>query len=1043
MVVLMNRIRGMEYRPTRTLVACTVAAALVVAVTLLVARSRTLALPASGRPELRELAAALRNETHRPLAARLSADFEYAPSASATRGDDRTISSRVLSAIARLEETANQREDARQNAALAVGYIIAGRWDSAIELLDAAVRQEPRNADWLIDLSAAYVARAASGSLGGDWARGLAAANRAIRAAPQRPEAHFNRALALEGLHLAPSAIDAWTESERLDRGAGWAVESAFRARELATRHEHRATAGENRRTDNQHLRERIEDVLLPEWAAAFVAGSSATAAARLDEAETLAYELARAGGDGMAEDAIRLIRRAQRRGLKTSVSAMARGHALYGRARAAYLVDNQREAAALMAGAAREFRVAQSPYAAWEHVFEAIARRTEGSPEGSLQALSQIGVESLPLRHVHLRSRHAWAYAVARDEQGRFDIGVQSLTRAADGFREAGERGNLARTLAILAEAEWSLGDHETAWRHALEVLEDVDRGNLASHNYHLAVAAKLSLSAGLPEAALEFDNLRVSAARTPRAKVEALQRRARTLVLVGDMEAAARDIERAADAVGHLADPALRERNAADVNIARAEVYSLTDLKRSVAAADAALEYVRRADPAFTLGRLLAVRGRGRQALGDEVGAEADFVAAINAFEAKRRNLTSTADRLRAFDYERAAFKQLIRFEAVTRSDAAAALRMAERSRVGGWMRWSGESVSALDPTTAHATLPRDVAIVYYETLDDRVLVWVLTREKHFHFSRPIALSDLARQVSRIERAIQRGATVDTLDPLSGPLVSELIQPALAAADRAATVIFVPDGPLYSLPFAALPVEGEPLIALRTVGVVPSFTTFLRATSDLRAMVPDDVLAVGAGHDPHTTGLSALPFADDEARAVGALYPRHTVLSGAAATVTRVLGADHTVMHFAGHTVVNREFPLFSRLFLAPESGDPGVLLASQVLDHQFRSTRVVVLATCEAAAGTVIDGEGIVSVARAFLAAGVPAVVASLWPVEDDNHDLFTTFHRELRARRDAAAALRAAQLAILRRAGTTAPIRSWGGIAAFGGVAVAHK
>src|SRR5439155_26255198 len=84
------------------------------------------------------------------------------------------------------------------------------------------------------------------------------------------------------------------------------------------------------------------------------------------------------------------------------------------------------------------------------------------------------------------------------------------------------------------------------------------------------------------------------------------------------------------------------------------------------------------------------------------------------------------------------------------------------------------------------------------------------------------------------------------------------------------------------------------------------------------------------------------------------------------------------------------NAEFPFLSRLLLAPDSNErygSGVLLASDVASYTFPNTRVVVLASCESAAGTYIEGEGFDSVARLFLDAGVPAVVASLWPVDDD--------------------------------------------------------
>ena len=79
---------------------------------------------------------------------------------------------------------------------------------------------------------------------------------------------------------------------------------------------------------------------------------------------------------------------------------------------------------------------------------------------------------------------------------------------------------------------------------------------------------------------------------------------------------------------------------------------------------------------------------------------------------------------------------------------------------------------------------------------------------------------------------------------------------------------------------------------------------------------------------------------------------------------------------------------------------------------------------------------------SVARAFVAAGVPSVVASLWPVNDDQ-ELFTTFHRELRQRRDAASALREAQLAAFRQGGGMGQVRSWGGLAALGGIAISSR
>ena len=192
-----------------------------------------------------------------------------------------------------------------------------------------------------------------------------------------------------------------------------------------------------------------------------------------------------------------------------------------------------------------------------------------------------------------------------------------------------------------------------------------------------------------------------------------------------------------------------------------------------------------------------------------------------------------------------------------------------------------------------------------------------------------------------------------------------------------------------------------------------------------------------------PLATGLPRLPFADSEATDVSRLYPRASVFTGAKATARNFLTARLPVIHFAGHTIVNPEFPFLSRLLFAPDSDGEdhsGVLLASAVAGHRFLDTRVMVLASCESAAGKFIHGEGVDSVARMFLDAGVPSVVASLWPVDDDQTPLFMEFHRQLRAGLDAAQALRAAQIRMIGQQGGRGSIRRWAGFVAIGGMNV---
>jgi CHAT domain-containing protein len=214
----------------------------------------------------------------------------------------------------------------------------------------------------------------------------------------------------------------------------------------------------------------------------------------------------------------------------------------------------------------------------------------------------------------------------------------------------------------------------------------------------------------------------------------------------------------------------------------------------------------------------------------------------------------------------------------------------------------------------------------------------------------------------------------------------------------------------------------------------------TFLAASARLAHFAPDDVLAIGDGHDAATSGLPILPRADAEAVEISRLYNRRTLLVGREATRSRVLAARAGVIHFAGHTVLNERYPSMSRMLLSPSpaADEPGWLLSSEITRAHFGRTSVVVLASCEGAAGRVIEGEGAISIGRAFFTAGVPAVVASLWPVDDDLQTLMTTFHEALREHRDPGRALREGQLALWRERGPHTPVRVWGGFIMIGGL-----
>ena len=133
----------------------------------------------------------------------------------------------------------------------------------------------------------------------------------------------------------------------------------------------------------------------------------------------------------------------------------------------------------------------------------------------------------------------------------------------------------------------------------------------------------------------------------------------------------------------------------------------------------------------------------------------------------------------------------------------------------------------------------------------------------------------------------------------------------------------------------------------------------------------------------------------------------------------------------------MVNEKNPLLSMLVFAPgKGGDPGALYAHEIYQMDLARTKLVVLAACDTA-GDVPVSEGASSLARAFLAAGVPTVVASLWSVNDrTTARLFQVFHQRLRAGADPGTALRDAQLTLLRSPGPESSPAAWGAFEVIG-------
>jgi CHAT domain-containing protein len=222
----------------------------------------------------------------------------------------------------------------------------------------------------------------------------------------------------------------------------------------------------------------------------------------------------------------------------------------------------------------------------------------------------------------------------------------------------------------------------------------------------------------------------------------------------------------------------------------------------------------------------------------------------------------------------------------------------------------------------------------------------------------------------------------------------------------------VIVPHGILHYLPFAALrSPAGRWLVEDFALSTLPS-ASVLRYLVDKGAGASARALVVG---NPDLGPALALPWAEREARMVGQHERESTVLVRADATEAQVktLLATVGLVHLATHGELSEADPLSSAILLVPGGGEDGRLEVREVFGLDLHA-RLVVLSACETGLGQLSRGDELVGLQRAFLYAGTPAVVTTLWKVDDRaSFELIRAFYDRLDAG-GPVVALRQAQL-----------------------------
>jgi CHAT domain-containing protein len=1032
----------------------------------------------------------------RPVEARIS-NFDYAPFI-ATRGNEpERVNALERSRAERLLlDAVKDHPGADSYHALGKFYLLQKDADKAIEYFEQARKADPNDAQIYADLGAAYLekgkreldtARDGAGASGGKGleylGRSLEYLRQALEHNPNLLEALFNLALVHQYQGLDRQAETDWRAYLEKDPSSQWAVDAQQRLKLLQ---EKKAAGSQNSgdplETFMRAYRARDGDAAWDIYKRSHgTAGNSITkglidgflADKSTENLQALNYlgqiENLKAQ-DAYTSDLAKVYASATPQTQTLLIQAreqVAKGYELFRQAKLAEGTDllNNARAAFQKAGNLPEALAAET----------AIARGAAVQPD--LEKGQELLARIIPVCEA---KRYKWLLAENLAEQAHLDSNLNNYSQAIGNgnrslqlFQELNDTGSALDIFVQLATLHLFLNDNELSFSYLRRALDlALEQGAPPTRIWGIHIAASLNLTAlQLYRAALDYQNEALQLVlplRIPLYVSRSHQYMGLTYGSLGRFDLAVENVRLAYEQGQPLAGERMGQNMMASASLKLGDLYRASGDETSALAAYEESSRLYQAlgfahyNYAAHKGKFLSYLAQTNDAMASQ-----ELSIVLGLFDEYREKILDERQKTFFFDREQDIYDLAIDFtysrigderRAFDYSETCRARNLRELMHHGAQVTQSDSGLDlrsirpANSPSTSPLTwieiqqqLPERVQVVQYALLEKKLLVWRITRSDIFSTSVAVDAQKLSETISlALKQISQRDeSAVASLKSL----YNLLIEPIKAKLDQNLVVCFVPDKVLHYVPFDALisTDSGRYLVQDYRVLVSPSATILIDSTekaSSKASLKEERLLAVGnpAFDRTENPGLSNLPGAEREVDGIASRYPLHRVLVRGEATrktVTYELTrAD--VAHFAAHYEIDPRSRLSSKLLLSETASESSGLDSADIYRMNLARTRLVILSGCKTGIEQQFRGEGVVSFARSFLVAGVPVVVASLWPVDSDaTSELMIAFHRFRKAEhRSTTEALMLAQQEMMTSERYRNPFY-WAGFTVIGG------
>lgn len=292
--------------------------------------------------------------------------------------------------------------------------------------------------------------------------------------------------------------------------------------------------------------------------------------------------------------------------------------------------------------------------------------------------------------------------------------------------------------------------------------------------------------------------------------------------------------------------------------------------------------------------------------------------------------------------------------------------------------------------------------VAIEFFGNTEQLIAAIISASDIQYHIykkndKRKGNISQWIKNIS-IQKSNISKSDIQSLNALSHSIYEDIIQPLNIAENK--PLIIIPDGILQFIPFEALVTENNNdadfqsasyFIHKNPISYAYSASVHLEL-SNKRIIGSDDMLIMAPQSFEGLADLST-----EEAESISSLFPSSRILINEDATAQAFLedAAAQDIIHLSTHASGgSKEHP---QPWIAFKDRK---LNLSELYNLQL-NTQLVTLSACETAKGEMIEGEGVMSLARGFSFAGVPQVITSLWEVnEKSTSEMMQNFYKYIK-------------------------------------------